>query len=154
MDGEQKEVTRDELMVFGSHDPELRKAAYQELYRVYGEDGPSSENLPDLVRDWRNEQVNLRRFQSPIAARNLINHIPDPVVRTLLDVAQKNAPLFQRFFRLKASRLGVERLQRYDIYAPVVKAERSYSFDDGASLVFSAFREFIAKAGRIRKACF
>jgi oligoendopeptidase F len=37
-----------------------------------------------LVRDWRNEQVDLRGFSSPIAARNLTNAIPDDVVNTLL----------------------------------------------------------------------
>ena len=53
-----------------------------------------------------------------IAVRNLANDIPDEVVDTLLEVAQKNTDLFQRFFRLKARWLGVERLRRYDIYAP------------------------------------
>ena len=40
VDGETKELTRGELMVYARHhDPQLRAAAYQELYRVYGEDG-------------------------------------------------------------------------------------------------------------------
>jgi oligoendopeptidase F len=40
VDGEVKELTRGELMIYvQQHEPELRAAAYQELYRVYGEDG-------------------------------------------------------------------------------------------------------------------
>ena len=48
--------------------PELRAAAYQELYRVYAQDGPIlGQMYQTLVRDWRNEQVDLRHFNSPIA---------------------------------------------------------------------------------------
>ncbi len=117
IDGEEQELTRGQLMVHvRSADPDLRAAAYQELYRVYGEDAPILGQIyQTLVRDWRNEQVDLRHFGNPIAARNLTNDIPDDVVDTLLDVAQENAGIFQRFFRLKARWLGMERLRRYDI---------------------------------------
>jgi len=41
VDGEVKELTRGELMVYvRNHDPDLRARAYQELYRVYGQEGP------------------------------------------------------------------------------------------------------------------
>ncbi len=90
VDGEIQELTRGELMVYARHyDPVLRERAYQELYRVYGDDGPVLGLIyQTLVRDWANEQLNLRRFSSPIAARNLINDIPDQVVDTLLEVCQ------------------------------------------------------------------
>jgi len=59
VDGEEKELTRGELMVYvRSSNPDLRAGAYQELYRVYGEDGPILGQIyQTLVRDWRNEQV-------------------------------------------------------------------------------------------------
>jgi oligoendopeptidase F len=144
VDGEVKDLTRGELMVYARHhDPKLREAAYKELYRVYGEDGPIlGQMYQTLVRDWRNEQVNLRKFSSPISARNLANDLPDEVVDTLLDVAQKNAPVFQRYFRLKARWLGMDRLRRYDIYAPVAKSDKTYAFDRAAEMVLASFREF------------
>lgn len=144
VDGEEKEMTRGELMVYARHhDPELRKAAYQELYRVYGQDGNIlGQMYQTLVRDWRNEHVQLRKFSDPIAVRNLGNDIPDEVVNTLLEVAQANAGIFQRYFKLKARWLGVDRLRRYDIYAPVAKSEKNYSFEDAARVVFESFHEF------------
>ena len=110
VDGEPKTLTRDALMTYAySPDSALRAAAYQELYRVYAGDGPVlGQMYQTLVRDWRNEQVDLRRFASPIAARNLGNDVPDAVVDTLLDVCRSNAGLFQRFFRLKAKILGMD----------------------------------------------
>ena len=144
VDGEEKEVTRGELMVsVRQADPELRAQAYQELYRVYGNDGPILGQIyQTLVRDWRNENVTLRGFSSPISVRNLTNDIPDEVVETLLDTSQKNAAIFQRYFRLKARWLGVEKLRRYDIYAPVAKSDKQYGFDQAAGMVLDSFREF------------
>lgn len=144
VDGELKELTRGELMVYArSHDPQLRAAAYQELYRVYGMDGIIlGQMYQTLVRDWHNENVDLRHFTSPLAVRNLANDIPDDVVDTLLDVCRANSSVFQRFFRLKARWLGVEHLRRYDIYAPVVKTERKYTFEQAASMIFDAFHSF------------
>jgi oligoendopeptidase F len=125
------------------HDPDLRARAYQELYRVYGDDGPIlGQMYQTLVRDWRNEQVDLRHFSSPISARNLVNDIPDQVVDTLLEVCQRNASLFQRYFRLKARWLGVERIRRYDIYAPVAKSEKRYEYAAAAEMVLDSFGDF------------
>jgi oligoendopeptidase F len=144
VEGEIKELTRGEIMVFArSYDPTLRAAAYKELYRVYGQDGTIlGQMYQALARDWHNENLDMRHFTSPTAVRNLTNDIPDDVVDTLLGVCQDNISVFQRFFRLKANWLGMERLRRYDIYAPVVKTEKKYRFDQAADMVLDAFHNF------------
>jgi oligoendopeptidase F len=144
VDGEVKELTRGELMIYvQQHEPELRAAAYQELYRVYGEDGAILGMMyQNLVRDWRNENVELRKFASPMSVRNLSNDIPDEVVDTLLEVSRQNADVFQRYFRLKARWLGMERIRRYDVYAPVVKSEKTYEYAEAVGMVLNSFEEF------------
>ncbi len=144
VDGAVKELTRDELSNFyRDPSPGLRAGAYQELYRVYERDATILGQVYQArARDWRSENVGLRRYASPIAVRNLGNDIPDAVVDTLLDVCRKNASLFHRYFRLKARWVGMERLRRYDIYAPVVKTKKTYTFGDAARLVLDSFGEF------------
>lgn len=144
VDGEKKELTRGQLMVYARHpDPEVRARAYQEMYRVFGSDGPILGLMyQTIVRDWANEQVELRHFRTPISARNLANDLPDGVVDTLLEVCQKNAALFQRFFRLKARWIGMDRLRRYDIYAPVAQADKTYPFEQAAEMVLESFQRF------------
>ncbi|MEN4013175.1 MAG: M3 family oligoendopeptidase [Chloroflexota bacterium] len=144
VNGEEKDLTRGELMVHArGADASLRTAAYQELYRVYGNDGSILGQIYQaLVRDWRNEQINLRKHRAPISARNLVNDLPDEVVNTLLEVSARNVAVFQRFFRLKARWLKMDRLRRYDIYAPVAKSEKLYAFNAAAETVFQAFGEF------------
>ena len=142
--GETKEMTRGELLSYTRQsDPELRAASFQELFRVFEQDAPILGQIYQaLVRDWRNEQVDLRRYSNPIAARNLRNDIPDPVVDALLEVSQRNTAIFQRFFKLKARLLGLPRLRRYDIYAPVAQSDKTYPFDQASQMVFDSFTQF------------
>jgi oligoendopeptidase F len=154
--GEEKELTRGELMIyFRHHDPEIRSAAYQELYRIYGQDGTIlGQMYQTLIRDWHNEQIDLRNFSSPISARNLINDIPDEVVDTLLDVCQRNASVFQKFFSLKARWLGVDQLRRYDLYAPVAEADKEYPFDEAVRMVLDSFENFDPKISELAQRVF
>lgn len=156
VDGETKELTRGELMSYvRMADPDLRAAAYRELYRVYGDDGPIlGQMYQTVVRDWRNENVSLRKHANPIAARNLGNDIPDEAVDALLDVAQKNAVVFQRFFKIKARLLGMDKLRRYDVYAPVSKSSKEYAFDKAAQMVLESFSDFHPDFGKQAKRVF
>ena len=156
VDGEVKELTRGQLMVLvQGPNPDLRAAAYQELYRVYGDAGPIlGQMYQTRARDWRNENLTLRKFSSPMAVRNLSNNIPDKAVDTLLEVARKNTGIFQRYFKLKAKILGVEKLRRYDIYAPVAQAEKSFEYASAAEMVLDSFNEFDPKIAELAQRVF
>jgi len=156
VEGEVKELTRGQLMALvQGPNPDLRAAAYQELYRVFGDDGTIlGQMYQTLVRDWRNENLTLRKFANPIAVRNLTNDIPDKAVDTLLDVARRNTGIFQRYFKMKAKVLGMEKLRRYDIYAPVVKAEKEFEFASAAQMVLDSFEEFEPKVSELAQRVF
>ncbi len=147
VDGEEKELTRGELMVHvRKPDADLRAAAYQEMHRVYEQDASILGQIYQYrLRDWFSENLDLRGMASPIAARNLANNVPDEVVDTLLEVCRANAPLFQRYFRLKAKRLGMKRIRRYDIYAPVSQYEKHIPYSEGIGAVLESFRGFDAR---------
>jgi oligoendopeptidase F len=144
VDGKEKELTRGEVMSYVYQaDAEMRATAYQEMYRVYQEQAPIlGQMYQTLARDWRSEQLNLRKFKSPIAARNLFNDIPDDVVATMLKVCQENTSIFQRYFKVKARWLGIPRLRRYDIYAPVAKSSKKYDLNSATHMVLDAFDEY------------
>ncbi len=156
VDGKVKELTRGELMnhVY-STDPKMRAKAYQEQYRVYSYDGPVlGQMYQTRVRDWHNEGVSLRKFKTPNSVRNLMNDIPDEAVDALLSVAQKNAIVFQRFFKLKAKLLGIKKLRRYDIYAPVAGADKKVPFAKAADMVLESFSAFSPEFGKLAQRVF
>lgn len=156
INGETKEMTRGELMTYvRGADADLRAAAYQELYRVYAEDGAIlGQMYQTRVRDWGNENINLRKFANPISARNLGNDIPDEAVDTLLKVCEKNANTFQRYFKLKAKHLGVKKLRRYDLYAPVVQSDKEYDFEKATEMVMDSFESFSPKFATLAQRVF
>ena len=156
VNGEPQELTRGELMALVHEaNPDLRAAAYQELFRVYEQDAPILGQIYQTIsRDWWNENVKLRGFKTPISVRNLINDIPDEVIEILLDVTRKNAGHFQRFFALKAKRLGMDKLRRYDIYAPVEKSNKQFTFNEATDIVLDSFYEFHPKFGDLAKEIF
>jgi len=156
VNGEVKELTRGELSSYvQGPNADLRARAYQELYRVFSADGSILGQIYQaLVRDWHNENLLLRKFANPISARNLGNDIPDEAVNVLLDVAKKNVRLFQRYFKIKAKQIGVKKLRRYDIYAPVAKAEKKFEFDAAAQMVFEAFGSFEPRIAELARRVF
>ncbi len=150
VEGEEKKLTREELMIYARHpDPDLRKAAYDELYRVYSSEGTLLAQIYNYrVRDWANEQVSLRKFEAPITVRNLENDLPDTVVNTLLDVVEKEAHVFHRYFKLKAKWLDMPKLRRYDIYAPLSKSSKKIDYADAVQMVLDTFDNFSPEVGQ------
>ena len=142
--GETKTLTRDGLMSYVySPDADVRAAAYQELYRVYEKEAKILAQIyANRVRDWTNEQVTVRGYSSPIAVRNVANDVPDAAVDALLAVCRRNAGVFQRYFKLKAGWLGMDKLRRYDIYAPLAASDRKKEYADAVEMVLDTFARF------------
>lgn len=157
VDGEKKELTRDELMQYVRNpSPDIRAAAYQEQFRVYQREAAVlAQMYIHRVRDGVTENLNLRRFTSPIAARNLSNDIPDAVTDTLLNVCAEQAGVFHRYFKLKAGWLDMPKLRRYDIYAPLrQKSERKIDYAEAVGIVLNSFQEFSPQVAGLARQVF
>ncbi len=144
IDGEKQTMTREELMTHAySPRAEMREAAYRELLSVYE---PENSILAHIymsrVRDWYSENVQLRNYTSPIAVKNLGNNIPDAAVEALLQVCQDNAGMFQDYFALKAQWLGVEKLRRFDIYAPLSASDKEIEYSQAVDMVLQTVKAF------------
>ncbi len=142
--GKKKKMTRGELQTyFRDPSPTLRAAAFRELYRVYAEQGNVLAQIYTYrAQDWAAEQIDLRHFTSPLAVRNLMNDVPDAAVETLLQVCRDNASLFQRYFKSKAKWLGLRKLRRYDIYAPLAPANKKYTYARAVEMVLDSYTAF------------
>jgi oligoendopeptidase F len=142
--GKRKTVTREGLMPYlRSPKGPVREAAYRELFRIYASyHDLLGELYKTLVNDWKAENLQLRRFFSPIASRNLGNDIPDQAVKALLSVCVKNRDVFQHYFRLKARICRIAPMTRYHIYAPHQSERKTYRYADAVRMVLEAYRGF------------
>jgi oligoendopeptidase F len=139
-----RQLNREQLAaLFRSPQGPVRKAAYQAFLRTFGSQRDIiGEMYATLVNDWRNEQLTLRKYSQPIAARNLSNDLPDEAVSALLSVCRKNTSLFQHYFRLKARLCGIRRMNRYHLYAPHPAERGRYRFQEAVQIVLDAYSQF------------
>jgi len=156
VDGEEKSLTRDELTTyFQSPSADVRARAYQELFRVYEQNATVlAQMYVHRVRDWHSEGIELRGYASAIAARNLENDLPDQVVETLLEVCRKNAPVFRRYFMVKARLLGLDKLRRYDLYAPLAASDKRYDFAVAKQMIMESYGAFSPDVAALAKRVF
>ncbi|MGE3152656.1 MAG: M3 family oligoendopeptidase [Nitrospiraceae bacterium] len=142
--GTRRTLNREHLSAFVRNPhARLREAAYRELYRVFeSQRDLLGETYKMLVNDWKSEQLDLRKFVTPLSVRNLQNDVPDEAVTALLAVCAKNAPVFQHYFKLKARLCGLPRLNRYHIYAPARTTQKRFRYRDAARLVLDSYRSF------------
>jgi oligoendopeptidase F len=84
----------------------------------------------------------LRAYGNWIAARNLSNEASDESVQALVDAVQRRNDIPQRWYRLKAGLLGLDRLADYDRMASVATTDSEFGWDEARTLVLDAYASF------------
>jgi oligoendopeptidase F len=134
------------LSLIRSTKAEEREAAYKSLLEVYRKNsGVLGEIYQNLVIQWREENISMRGFKSPISVRNVSNNLDDSTVDTLLKVCRRNSIVFQDYFREKAKMLGFRKLQRYHLYAPLSlkrSDQKKFTYNEAVKIVLKTFEEF------------
>jgi oligoendopeptidase F len=125
---------------------EEREAAYKSLLHVYKKNsGVLGEIYQNLVIQWYDEHISMRGFQSPISARNVSNNLDDTTVETLLSVCRTNSVVFQDYFKEKAKMLGIKKLQRYHLYAPLSlknSEQKKFKYKNAIETILETFEGF------------
>ena len=141
-----KVLTREELTNYvRSTNPKIRETAYKTILGKYIENkGVIGEIYQNIVRNWKDEGIEIRGYKSPISMRNIGNDVDDKTIESLLAVCRKNSPVFQKFFQQKAKMLKLKKLRRYDVYAPATAniKEKNYTYDKSVKLVFESLGKF------------
>ncbi len=91
----------------------------------------------------------LRRYPHWLAGRNLSNEASDESVMALIEAVRHRFDIPQRWYRLKARLLGVERIADYDRAAPVIDEDVTISFGDAREMVLETYSAFSPEAGRV-----
>ena len=91
----------------------------------------------------------LRGYPSWISSRNLANEVSDEAVQALVDATVSRYDVPQRYYRLKARLLGLDRLKHYDRVAPFSEETAHTSWDEARQMVVDAYSGFSQRAGDI-----
>jgi oligoendopeptidase F len=96
----------------------------------------------------------LRGYGHWLQSRNLANEASDESVQALVDAVKARYELPQRWYRLKARLLGVDRIADYDRMAPVVSEDETMPWPEARELVLDAYGSFSAELGRVAREFF
>jgi oligoendopeptidase F len=91
----------------------------------------------------------LRSYPTWLSARNLANETTDEAVQALVDAAVSRYDVPQRYYRLKAKLLELERLEHFDRFAPVGQDSTTTSWDAAREMTTGAYADFSTEAGDI-----
>jgi oligoendopeptidase F len=100
--------------------------------------------LADKMTDDR-----LRSYPHWLAARNLSNEASDESVQALIAAVRARYELPRRWYRLKASLLGIDRLADYDRMAAVTQDNEKVGWPDAKQIVLDAYSSFSDELGGI-----
>lgn len=84
----------------------------------------------------------LRSFDTWISSRNLGNEASDESVQALIDAVVARYDIPQRWYRLKADILGLDRIADYDRGASVATSEKQIGWSEATSIVRDAYASF------------
>ena len=91
----------------------------------------------------------LRGYPTWLSSRNLANETTDEAVDALIEATTSRYDLPQRYYRLKARLLGLDRLEHFDRFAPISSDAAKVPWDDARAIVVDAYADFSEETGAI-----
>lgn len=124
-----------------SSDRELRKSAFNRLYDTYfkQKNTISAIYTASVKKDIFNARA--RNYTSALEAALSANNIPVEVYTRLIETVNKHLPLMHKYIKLRKKVLGLNDLDMYDIYTPIVEDINTYkSYDEAKKTVLEAVK--------------
>jgi oligoendopeptidase F len=141
-----------------SPDSNRREAAYKSLLQVYKTNsGVLGEIYQNIIMQWRDEAITMRGYRSPISVRNIANNLDDTTVEALLAACRNNVAIFHSYFIEKAKMLGMKKLHRYHLYAPIsnkASDSKKFTYGKATETVLDSFGDFDPQFRRLAERVF
>jgi oligoendopeptidase F len=139
-DGNEVELTNSRYGAFlHSTDRRLREDAWKGLFSAYKTlNHTLAANYEGHVKS-RVFFARARGFDSRLEQATYTNAIPIGVFNNLIETARAGSAPLQRYLKLRERQLGVERLEIWDMYAPIVPPTlKDIPFEDAKNIVADA----------------
>ena len=130
------------LARLGHPDREIRRTAAGAVSRALQPGLRTMAYVFNTLLADRRIQDDLRRYPSWISSWNLSNEASDESVQALIDAVVARYDIPQRWYRLKAQALGLDRLADFDRNASVAETDRHIEWDEATTIVRDAYASF------------
>jgi oligoendopeptidase F len=131
------------------HDRETRRAAAEGIEESLGPGLRTRTFVFNTILLDKSIEDRLRGYPTWISSRNLANETTDEAVEALVEATTSRYDVAQRYYRLKARLLSLDRLDHYDRFAPVSTDSVKTSWDEAQRVVVGAYSDFSEDAGEV-----
>jgi oligoendopeptidase F len=135
-------------------DREVRRAAYEAELQAWEQHAMPIASALNAIKGETNLLMRKRHWDSPLHASLFQNAIDEATLHAMLEAAYESFPDFRRYLHAKARLLGIERCAWYDLFAPVGKETRTWSFDEATQFIIEQFATYSQKLSDFARRAF
>jgi len=149
IEGETKTLPYGKIVgLYQSPNRDLRKRSNQIVYESLGKDELIWASAIRAVCEDHLQMSELRKYPTPIIQSLIANDVDRQTIDSLMNTIEKNVGLYQRYLRLKAKMMGLDKLANYDIVAPLPNTpEMDYAWKESRKEVVDAYMGFDEEMG-------
>ena len=141
-------------MAFSS-DGNVRKAAYEAEIKSYKQVEDAVAMALNNIKREVNIMMPLRGYSSGLEKTLEQSRMTKATLNAMIEAIKEEAPRFRDYFRLKGLMLGHKNgIPFYDLFAPVGKLTKEYTFQEAENLVLDTFRSFSESLYELGKEAF
>ena len=136
-DGDEVTLTHGNYITFmESQDREVRKQAFTNMYEAYKKLNNTIATNYNYNTKTDVVGARIRKYASSLNAALDGNNIPADVYRNLIAEVRKSLPVVHKYVELRKKVLGVDELQMYDVYVPMVNLpKKDISFEEAVEMM-------------------
>jgi len=152
VDGEEKPITKVRNLYFHPEE-EVRKKAYEaELKAWEAHEVPLAFALNGVKGEA--SVLNRRRgYRDDLEPTLHKNRITRKALKAMQEAVRESLPLFRRYFHLKAKALGKERLDWWDLFAPIGKGRR-WTLEEARAFIPAKLALLVPNAAKVAEMAF
>lgn len=151
--GEQKTLPLTEVLNMAyDADKEVRKRAYYAEIASYSKIEEGVAAALNAIKGEVLTTCDVKGYSSPLEMTLNNSRMDKDILEAMLQAMKESLPHFRTYLKRKAELLGYKKgLPFYELYAPVVSKEMTFSYEQGKAFVEKNFRSFSEPLGEFAK---
>ena len=132
-------------------DRSVRKDAYEREVKILADNKTAIAAALNGVKGTALLLEKRRGWKDPLDRSCNTARISRKALSALIEALEESLPIFRDYLKTKAKLLGLERLEWYDMFAPVGDSSMSFTFEEAKALIVDAYSSFSPEVGEFIK---
>lgn len=143
VDGEEKVMSVGQANNLSAHaDAAVRKESYDKLEEAWTEKEEFFAKTLNSIGGFRLEVYKKRGWENPLQEPLQMNRMEQKTLDAMWRAISKHKQPFVSYLDQKAKLLGKDKLDWYDVDAPVTESTQTFSYQEGAEFILEHFKKF------------